>query len=77
MFKKIGYFLLFFVLVLGIVSFIFVQKNKPIYKGSIDIKGLGEEVSVYFDTYGVPHIFADNEEDAYKALGYVHAQDRL
>lgn len=77
MIKKTAYFLLFFVLIIGIVSFIFVQKNKPVYKGSADIKGLGEEVSVYFDTYGVPHIFADNEEDAYKALGYVHAQDRL
>lgn len=77
MIKKTGYFLLFFVIILGIVSFIFVQKNKPVYKGSIDIKGLEEEVSVYFDTYGVPHIFADNQEDAYMALGYVHAQDRL
>ncbi len=77
MLKKIGYFLLFVVLLLALVSFIFVQNNKPTYKGSATIKGLGEEVSVYFDTYGVPHIFADNEEDAYMALGYVHAQDRL
>lgn len=77
MIKKIGYFLIFFVVVLGIVSFIFVQKNKPVYKGSVDIKGLEEEVSVYFDDFGVPHIFADTEKDAYMALGYVHAQDRL
>lgn len=77
MVKKTGYFLLIFVLVLGIISFIFIRQNKPVYKGSIEIKGLEEEVSVYFDTYGVPHIFADNEKDAYMALGYVHAQDRL
>jgi penicillin amidase len=25
----------------------------------------------------VPHIYAQNETDAYYALGYVHAQDRL
>jgi len=61
----------------AVISFIFVQNNKPVYKGSIRIEGLKEEVTVYFDTYGVPHIFADTEEDAYKALGYVHAQDRL
>ena len=32
---------------------------------------------MYFDDYGVPHINAQNQEDAYRALGYVHAQDRL
>ncbi len=77
MVKKTGYFLLIFVLVLGIISFIFIRQNKPVYKGSVEIQGLEEEVSIYFDTYGVPHIFADNEKDAYMALGYVHAQDRL
>ncbi|HCP03235.1 MAG TPA: penicillin acylase family protein, partial [Pseudomonas sp.] len=32
---------------------------------------------VFYDAWGVPHIDATNEEDAYRALGYVHAQDRL
>jgi penicillin amidase len=32
---------------------------------------------VYFDDYGVPHIYADNQKDAMTTLGYVHAQDRL
>ena len=41
------------------------------------MNSLDEEVSIYFDDVGVPHIFADNEIDAYRALGYVHAQDRL
>ncbi|MEM9650171.1 MAG: penicillin acylase family protein, partial [Bacteroidota bacterium] len=27
--------------------------------------------------YGIPHIYASSEEDAFRALGYVHAQDRL
>jgi len=35
------------------------------------------EVEVYYDTYGVPHIYAQNEIDARRTLGYVHAQDRL
>ncbi len=30
-----------------------------------------------YDDRGVPHIRADNETDLYRALGYVHAQDRL
>ena len=29
------------------------------------------------DRYGIPHIFAASNEDAFFALGYVHAQDRL
>ncbi len=77
MLKKIAFFILAFLLLLGIVFFIFVQNNKPEYKGTVAMNALDEEVSVYFDEVGVPHIFADNEKDAYKALGYVHAQDRL
>src|SRR5690606_23896019 len=30
-----------------------------------------------YDEWGVPHIYAQHEEDAYYAFGYVHAQDRL
>ncbi len=29
------------------------------------------------DRYGVPHIYARNEDDLFFAQGYVHAQERL
>lgn len=32
---------------------------------------------IYRDGFGVPHIFASREGDAYYALGYVQAEDRL
>jgi acyl-homoserine-lactone acylase len=35
------------------------------------------EATVYRDTWGVPHIFADTLPDAAYALGYAQAQDRL
>jgi penicillin amidase len=38
---------------------------------------LGAAVSVVYDERAVPHIFAASEEDAYRALGYVVARDRL
>ena len=38
---------------------------------------LGGEVTVVYDDRAVPHIFATTEEDAYRALGYVTARDRL
>ena len=34
-------------------------------------------MKVVYDDRNVPHIFATNEEDAYRALGYVVARDRL
>lgn len=38
---------------------------------------LTEPVNIYFDDRGVPHIFAQNDEDLYFAQGYVSARDRL
>ncbi|MFL5607369.1 MAG: penicillin acylase family protein, partial [Gemmatimonadaceae bacterium] len=38
---------------------------------------LADSVSVVYDERAVPHIFAASEEDAYRALGYVVARDRL
>ncbi|MDB4878829.1 MAG: hypothetical protein JWL60_275 [Gemmatimonadetes bacterium] len=41
------------------------------------LPGLGAEVSVVYDDRAVPHVFAANELDAYRALGFVVARDRL
>ena len=41
------------------------------------VPGLGAPVEVVYDERAVPHIFARSEEDAYRALGYVVARDRL
>ena len=41
------------------------------------VPGLGATVEVEYDDRAVPHIFAATEADAYRALGYVVARDRL
>lgn len=46
-------------------------------RATASIHGLTREVEVRYDDRGVPHIFAQNELDAYRALGYVVARDRL
>ncbi len=46
-------------------------------RASADIPGLQRAVDVRYDDRGVPHIFATTELDAYRALGYVVARDRL
>ena len=67
------------ILLLAIIvgSIIFIQTLKPDYKGTKKLSGLKDDVKVYYDPYGIPHIYAQNEEDALRALGYAHAQDRL
>jgi penicillin amidase len=55
----------------------YLQNSKPSYEGSVSLNGPAAEVEVWYDEFGVPHIYAQNEADAYFALGYVHAQDRL
>ncbi|MEM6720104.1 MAG: penicillin acylase family protein [Bacteroidota bacterium] len=64
-------------LIILIVGFIFYRTLLPTYDGSFDIENIQEEVTVHYDTYGIPHIYAQNEKDAFTALGFVHAQDRL
>ena len=49
----------------------------PVYNGVARLPGLAAEVRVVRDRHAVPHIFADGMADAYRALGYLHAQDRL
>lgn len=62
---------------IGVGIYSYVQFNKPIYQGELSLLDIRDEVDVYFDKNGVPHIYAENEIDAMKALGFVHAQDRL
>lgn len=57
--------------------YFYLQSFKPQYEGEVSIQGLTQDVEIYFDDYGIPHIYAQNEEDAYFAMGYVHAQERL
>ncbi len=72
--------LIYFVLVIiGLIvgTIIYMQGQKPDYEGELTIKGLNDKVDVYFDKWAIPHIYALNRHDAYMALGYVHAQERL
>ena len=43
----------------------------------VTVPGTRAPVTVLYDDRAVPHIFAESEADAYRALGYVVARDRL
>jgi len=76
-FKKFLLVLLVLIVVIGIALCAYIFHLKPKYEGELQLKNLEKETTVYFDEFGVPHIYADSEKDAMTALGYVHAQERL
>ena len=75
--KKILVWLGLVLLAFTLLVYGYLQTQKPIYSGEIHLDGPKTEIEVIFDNYGIPHIYAQSEEDAYFGLGYVHAQDRL
>ncbi len=75
--KRILIGLVAIILLTVAVVFIYLQTTKPVYSGQQTLQGLKAEVEILYDQFGVPHIYAQNAGDAYFALGYAHAQDRL
>ncbi|TRX02377.1 penicillin acylase family protein [Flavobacterium gawalongense] len=75
--KKLLLVLLSLVVIITIALIGYGFYLKPKYDGEVQLKNIQKETTVYFDEFGVPHIYANNSKDAMEALGYVHAQDRL
>ena len=53
------------------------RKGLPDYSQDVRLPGMQDEVTVYRDSHAVPHLYAKNEDDLHRAVGYVMAQDRL
>jgi penicillin amidase len=75
--KRILFGIIALALLIAVAVYIYLNSTKPTYSGQLTLEGLQKPVEVLYDDFGVPHIYAQNDEDAYYALGYVHAQDRL
>ncbi len=45
--------------------------------GEVSISGLTNKVTVHYDAQLIPHVFAQNDLDLYKAQGYLTAKHRL
>ena len=58
-------------------GWLWLRGSLPPIDGERVLAGLSGPVEVIRDRHGIPHILAQNEEDALLALGFVHAQDRL
>lgn len=75
--KLVGLLLALLLVGLGGLGGWYVYSKQPVRSGTVELRALGDKVTVRYDDRGVPHISAQNEADLYRALGYVHAQDRL
>ena len=75
---KITLFILALILLIGIVgSYEFFKSRVPKMSGELALSNLSAPVEVIRDQNGIPHITAKNSEDAFRALGYVMASERL
>ncbi|KUL53756.1 penicillin amidase [Streptomyces sp. NRRL F-4489] len=54
-----------------------VRASFPETTGSLKLPGLTDPVDVIRDANGIPQIYADTDEDLFRAQGYVQAQDRF
>ncbi len=68
------------IVVIGIIllgTYWTYYRSAPDYDASIQSEFLHDEVTIHRDGHGVPFIDASSEPDAFFAMGYTHAQDRL
>ncbi len=69
-------------IIVGTTGFVFLFRHIshraiPDYNAEILIEGLQSRAEVLRDSFGIPHIYAENAEDLYRVTGYVMAQDRM
>jgi penicillin amidase len=69
--------LLLLVVVAAIGGYFWLRTSLPQVDGSIAVAGLSAPVEIARDDRGVPTINAKSLDDAYFAIGFAHAQDRL
>jgi penicillin amidase len=58
-------------------AYLWLRGSLPQTSGTVDVPGLAAPVQLMRDRDGIVTIRAGSEHDAYLALGYAHAQDRL
>lgn len=73
--------ILLVVLVVGgffvLVYWRMIQRPVPKWDGDYPLGIFDDTVEVLRDKHGIPHIYAQNRADLFRAQGYIHAQDRL
>ncbi len=76
-FKRILLTLFGLLIVASVAVALFLYSRHNSYNGGVSLIGLTERTEVFFDSFGVPHIYGNTEEDVFRTLGYIHASERL
>ncbi|NFV79937.1 penicillin acylase family protein [Magnetospirillum aberrantis] len=74
---KLANAIVLMVLMLVAVCFVWMMSSLPRIEGRFPVKGLDLPATVARDEAGIPHVTARSVRDAYFAIGWTHAQDRL
>ncbi|MCP9482095.1 penicillin acylase family protein [Shimia sp. CNT1-13L.2] len=69
--------LVFLAAALVMLAYFLASRSLPEYDKTLEIGGISAPVEIVRDNANVPHIFSATDRDAFFALGYAHAQDRL
>ncbi|GAB3551209.1 penicillin acylase family protein [Noviherbaspirillum agri] len=77
LFKKVAATLAVLLLAITATVIWYRGASQPQIDGTLRLAGISAPVDIVRDAEGVPHIYAKSANDAYFALGFVHAQDRL
>ncbi len=68
-------------IIIFLVGGYFIEKmlkaSLPVYSGELKSSYIKSNIDIYRDSMAVPYIFAESDEDAAFALGYLHAQERM
>lgn len=75
--KAVLWVLLLVITALAAALLWYRNASLPQTDGKLQVPGLSHAVDVVRDAEGIPHIYAGSARDAWFALGYVHAQDRM
>jgi penicillin amidase len=78
--RRIGFGLAALVLLAalaGLGGFLWLRTSLPQTSGTLTVAGIAAPVKISRDDRGVPIVRAESATDAYYALGFLHAQDRL
>ena len=54
-----------------------LKRSLPRTTGNVRVQGLDSTVTVYRDSLGIPHVYAESTHDAFFGQGFAMAQDRL
>jgi penicillin G amidase len=79
--KRILFILFGFIVFISLVGLAVIwrinRRALPDYKHDLVLNGLEKPVKIYYDSVGIPHIYAATEHDLYMASGFIIARERM